>query len=254
LSKNIILLLNNPIGTPFIELHKVDSTNNYAMGLAHEGMAQHGTAVFAHDQTNGKGQRNRQWVSSEGKNVALTLIIEPVQLINSRIFELSMCIAVGVNRFVKAYIGEDVKIKWPNDIYWRDRKAGGILIENVVQGKDWKYAIAGIGFNINQTDFPGLENKAVSLKQITGKHFEPAVLARELCKSLDEQFNKLIHEPKAVIDGYHDGLYKLNERVRLKQGSRIFEASVKEVTDLGQLIVEHAVEESFDVGEVEWIV
>jgi BirA family biotin operon repressor/biotin-[acetyl-CoA-carboxylase] ligase len=247
------LLLNNPIGTPFIELHKVDSTNNYAMGLAHEGMAQHGTAVFAHDQTKGKGQRNRQWVSSEGKNVALTLIMEPVQLINSRIFELSMCIAVGVNRFVKAYIGEDVKIKWPNDIYWRDRKAAGILIENIFKGEQWRYAIAGIGLNINQTKFPGLEARAVSFKQITGKDFEPILLAKELCEYIDTVFTTLLSDPEQIMNEYRSNLYKKNESVRFKKESRVFEAHVVDVTSHGQLVVRHAVEEKFDVGEVEWL-
>src|SRR5256885_16124829 len=100
------------------------------MGLVHAGMAQHGTAVFTHEQTKGKGQRNRQWQSQKDQNIAISLVIEPKSLVISELFILSMTIATGVKHFFNSYTNGDVKIKWPNDIYWRDRKAGGILIEN----------------------------------------------------------------------------------------------------------------------------
>jgi BirA family biotin operon repressor/biotin-[acetyl-CoA-carboxylase] ligase len=120
----------NPIGTPFVELLSVESTNNYAMGLVRAGMASHGTAVFAHDQTKGKGQRNKQWDSEGSKNIAISLVIEPGFMNGRPMFLLSMMTAVGVVNFFNNYIADELKIKWPNDIYWRDRKAAGILIEN----------------------------------------------------------------------------------------------------------------------------
>ena len=160
----------------------MDSTNNYATGLVHAAMAQHGMAVFAHEQTRGRGQRQKQWISEAKANIAISIVIEPKELGTSQIFLLSKTVALGVLELFKNYAAEGWSVKWPNDIYWRDRKAGGILIENMIQGTDWRYAIAGIGLNINQTDFGGLGNKAVSLKQITGKTFEPTVLAKELCK------------------------------------------------------------------------
>ena len=122
---------SNRIGSPFIELPTVDSTNNYAMGLVHAGMAQHGTAVFTHDQTKGRGQRSKNWNSEAKSNIAISVIIEPKELSPSQAFMLSKAIAVGTLYFFDSYAQTDVKIKWPNDIYWRDRKAGGILIENV---------------------------------------------------------------------------------------------------------------------------
>jgi BirA family transcriptional regulator, biotin operon repressor / biotin---[acetyl-CoA-carboxylase] ligase len=248
------LLRNNSIGTPFIELHTVESTNNYAMGLVHEGVAQHGTAVFAHEQTKGKGQRNKEWISQKGNNIALTVIIEPKELTISESFFLSMCIAVSAQQFVSKSLGEEVKIKWPNDIYWRDRKAGGILIENVLQGNIWKYAVAGIGLNINQTEFPELETKAVSFKQVTGQDFSPLDLAQELCGIIDENYKLLLNASETIVHHYKSCLYKLNETVRLKKDSRVFNARVKDVSTMGELIVQHATEERFSVGEVEWII
>lgn len=244
----------NPIGQPFIELLSVESTNNYAMGLARAGMAQHGAVVFTHEQTKGKGQRTRKWISQKDMNIAMSLLAEPKNLKVSELFLLSMMAATGVRQLLLNIVGEDVKIKWPNDIYWRDRKAAGILIENVWQGAGWKFAVIGVGINVNQTDFGQLKSKAISLKEITGKHFEPVMLAKELCKILEEQYQLLISDPSRIIYQYKAHLYKLNEQIKLKKDNRVFEAIFNDVTINGQMVVHHAIEEKFDVGEVEWLI
>jgi BirA family transcriptional regulator, biotin operon repressor / biotin---[acetyl-CoA-carboxylase] ligase len=243
----------NPIGQPFIELPSTESTNNYAMALARAGMAQHGTVVFTHEQTKGKGQRYKEWVSQNGKNVAITIILEPGKLQASELFLLSMMAAVSVQQFLGGKVKEEMKIKWPNDIYWRDRKAAGILIENLWQGDEWKFALIGIGINVNQTDFGELNSKAVSLKEITGKESEPLLLAKELSNILENQYQLLISLPSQIREQYKMHLYKLNEKVKLKKGARIFEAELKDVSYNGQLIVQHGFEERFNVGEVEWL-
>jgi BirA family transcriptional regulator, biotin operon repressor / biotin---[acetyl-CoA-carboxylase] ligase len=242
----------NPIGKPFIELLTVESTNNYAMGLVRAGMAQHGTVVFTHEQTKGKGQRNKEWISQRGRNIAMSVVIEP-GLPASELFLLSMMTAISVCDLFKNYVDQDIKIKWPNDIYWRDRKAAGILIENLWQGSEWKFAVAGIGININQTDFGDLAPRAVSLKEISGKDFEPMVLAKDLCTILEKKYGSLRKSSAEVIDEYKTHLYKRNELVKLKKESRVFEATIKDVDTNGELIVQHAIEDRFGVGEVEWV-
>ncbi|MBK6828679.1 MAG: biotin--[acetyl-CoA-carboxylase] ligase [Chitinophagaceae bacterium] len=149
---------SSSIGTPFVELQSVDSTNNYAREQIHAGMAQHGQAIFAHEQWAGKGQRGRHWVSEKGQNMAVSILLQPKSLPISRQFELSAAIALTVHQTLAVYLPEDLTIKWPNDLYWQDRKAGGILIENLLSshdqtGSSWNWAIAGIGININQTQF-----------------------------------------------------------------------------------------------------
>jgi BirA family biotin operon repressor/biotin-[acetyl-CoA-carboxylase] ligase len=242
-----------PIGSPFIELQSVDSTNNYAMGMVHAGMAQGGTAVFAHAQTKGRGQRGRSWHSDAASNIALSLIIDPKPLAPTQLFLLSKCIAVAVLRFFNRYATSEVTLKWPNDLYWRDRKAGGILIENVLHGPEWRWAIAGIGLNINQTVFPEAATRPVSLKQITGRHYDPPALAKELCAEVDACFRQLLTEPQVLLDQYQQHLFRRGEKVRLRSGRRVFEATILGVTNAGELVVQHALEERFAVGEVEWV-
>jgi BirA family biotin operon repressor/biotin-[acetyl-CoA-carboxylase] ligase len=231
----------------------VESTNNYAMGLVHAGMAQHGTAVFAHEQTMGKGQRHKQWLSAPDKNIILSLIVHPFGLKTSQLFLLSMAVANGVHSFFNFYAGNETKIKWPNDIYCCDRKAGGILIENVIQGNAWKHAIIGIGLNINQTDF-GNFNRAVSLKEITGKSYDTISLAKELLTFLDSSFKEMTSDTDTVIKNYHEHLYKWKETVRLKKEETVIEGYLKGVNMDGMLIIETPTEEMlFKFGEVEWL-
>ena len=222
------------------------------MGLIHAGMAQHGTAVFAHEQTKGKGQRNKQWLSTPNENILLSLVIKPFALRTNELFLLSMSVAIGVQNFFQSYAGDETKIKWPNDVYWRDRKAGGILIENIIRGEDWKYAVIGMGLNINQTDF-GTFNKAVSLKQVTGVTYDPMTLSKELLVFLDASFKELIKDPDKVVREYHQHLYKWKEKVHLKKNNRVFQAIIKEVRTDGMLLVQNAKEEGFRVGEIEWV-
>lgn len=223
------------------------------MGLARAGMAQHGAVVFTHEQTKGRGQRNKEWASEKGQNIAMSVVIEPVKLQSPGLFLLSMMSAVSVQELLAKYAGSDTKIKWPNDIYWRDRKAAGILIENIWQGNGCKFSVIGIGININQTDFATLKSKAVSLKEITGKDFEPVMLSKELCKILEEKYQHLTTHPLEVVKQYKSHLFKLNETVKLKKDNRVFEAEFKDVDTNGQMVVQHSVEERFNVGEIEWI-
>lgn len=248
----------NPLGSPFIELPSVDSTNNYALRQVHEGLAGHGSAFFAYEQTAGKGQMGKRWLSEKGANITLSVVIQPKSLQILQQFQVSACIATAVRRFLAGYVSEDVKIKWPNDLYWFDRKLGGILIENNIGSSPpvWQWAIVGIGLNINQTSFsPDLANP-VSLKQITGKSFDTRKLAEELCVVMNNYFTELVKKGfDKIYKEYSGCLYKLNESVKLKKGSSVFSTTIKGVTKNGELVTHNSVVEThFSFGEIAWII
>ena len=260
------------LGTPFIEIQSVDSTNNYArrqIGSVEQPGIQdeppYGTAFFAHEQTAGRGQRSRDWLSEKGSNIVLSIVIDPRPLMVSQQFQLSACVAVSVHEFFMKYAGDITRIKWPNDIYWQDRKAGGVLIESGVTSRqlavgsqqpeigNWDWAIVGIGININQTIFPDSLPNPVSLKQITGNDFVPVELAKELCSTLDKNYRQLIAEGfHDIYTTYNANLYKREQKQRFKKENRVFEAIIKGVTREGKLLVSHGFEEEFDFGEIEW--
>ncbi len=161
----------NPARTTFdnqlIELESVDSTNNYAMARIHEGLALDGMVYLARHQWAGKGQRGKTWISEPGQNLMMSLVIKPSPLKLTQQFLFSAAIALAILDLAKGFQNKNWKIKWPNDIYWSDRKAGGLLIESVVTGQTWDWAVVGIGMNLNQTSFPVEIPNAISLNQIT---------------------------------------------------------------------------------------
>src|SRR5262249_21514599 len=136
----------------------------------------------------------------------------------------------------------------------RDRKAGGILIENIFQGNEWRFAVIGIGININQTKFPENLGNPVSLKQITGKSFDVLELANGLCGALNQRWELLQSGKSAILHQYEELLYRRNEKIRFRRDNKVFEAIVRGVQADGKLCVNHGVDLVFDFGEVEWII
>lgn len=235
-------------------LDTVDSTNNYAMARVQAGMASHGMTWFAHEQTAGKGQRGKGWETQPGKNIAMSIVLQPEFLDARQQFYLSATIALVCFEFFSGYAGDETKIKWPNDLFWRDRKAGGVLIENVFHGKKWKWAIVGVGININQVNFGKAVKNPVSLKQITGKEFDTVALAKELYALLMKKIPELsVKSFDKILEDYNTHLYKLNKNVLLKKEGSIFETVIKAVSAEGKLLTVDAADREFDFGEVEWV-
>ena len=243
----------SPLGEPFIELTTVESTNNYAMAQMQNGAATHGTAYFAHDQTAGKGQRGKSWTTNPGENVILSVIVTPDDGKLEDLFLLSATTANACYDFFKNYAGPETKIKWPNDIYWRDRKTGGILIENVVRKDRWMYSIVGIGLNINQTNFDEALVNPVSLKQITGNDYNPVLLAKELCVFLTNHYRRFQFKKETILDDYNRNLYKLNSSVMVRSGNMVLKTTIKEVLSSGHLVTHDISERKFHFGEIEWM-
>jgi BirA family transcriptional regulator, biotin operon repressor / biotin---[acetyl-CoA-carboxylase] ligase len=242
-------VMSESIGNPFIILDSVDSTNNYAMQQVQLGQATHGTTWFAREQTAGKGQRGKNWLTIPNHNIMLSTVVQPGLTVN-RQFLLSAATALACYDFYKNYAAGDVSIKWPNDLYWRDRKAGGILIENVFRGQEWSWAIIGIGININQVQFDPVLPNPVSLKQITGQDFDAAQLGRELCVCLENRFK---HLDDSLLAEYQQALFRLHQPVTLRKGNIVFETTIHGVSATGQLLTRDAVERAFEFGEVEFV-
>ena len=128
-------------------------------------------------QTAGRGQAGNGWESEEGKNLLCSILLPP----KKELFDLNVLTAVAVQRL----LGEGFTIKWPNDIYYGDKKVAGILIENAIIGNEIKYSIAGIGLNVNQTTFLSSAPNPVSLKQISGKETDIDALMQALMTQIE---------------------------------------------------------------------
>lgn len=245
----------NPIGEPFFELCEVDSTNNYAIRQVQAQLAVHGATWFAQYQNSGKGQRGKAWNAVHGQNIMMSSVLEPAFLGIDNQFLLTVAVALACFDFFDSYARDKTSIKWPNDIYWKDRKAGGILIENLVQGREWKFSIAGMGININQTLFPDNLPNPVSLKQITGKSFDVIDLAKELCGCLNYRWKQLSDQKyDKLLQEYTYHLYKLGERVTFKKNEKIFNAVVTGVNKNGELLADTGQPLALTYGSIEWVI
>jgi len=233
-----------------IELDSVDSTNNYAMARIHAGMASDGLVCLARHQWAGKGQRGKAWQDEPGQNLIMSLVIEPRNLILSQLFLFSASVSLGIRDLVKNHTGGNWYIKWPNDILWNDRKAAGILIETVVQGENWLFAVVGVGINLNQELFPDNLHHAVSLKQISSSEYSPVQVARELVLSIQSRISQLREDPVNILREYNRVLYKVNLPVGLRKKQELIIATLHGVDEAGLLLTS---EGKFSWGEIEWV-
>ncbi|MGL6021521.1 MAG: biotin--[acetyl-CoA-carboxylase] ligase, partial [Chitinophagaceae bacterium] len=161
-----------------MHLDSIDSTNEYAKRYFKEIKSKNPFVITAGEQTEGKGQQDKQWNSDKDENILLSFCFPPSLFYQGNFnnkFQLLATIALGCYDFCKSYISQPVFIKWINDIYVKDKKIAGILIENIYQSNEWQWAIAGIGININQSHFP-IEKKAISIYQINQKKYTLSTL------------------------------------------------------------------------------
>ena len=257
------------VGARFEILNSVDSTNNYAMGQVRAGLAGHGDVFLAFEQTQGKGQRGKKWLAEPGKNLLLTIVLTPKTLKLSEPFLLSAAVALACYDLFKIHSGaEGLRIKWPNDLYWQDRKAGGVLIENLwgaagntsardPEQEPWKGAVVGIGMNINQLNFPDELTNPVSLRQITPATEELDLLeiARSLCQCLQHRLDQLADtSADLLIKDYNTVLYKKGELITLRKGDQTWRTLLKSVDQQGVLHTGIDQETCFTWGEAEWII
>lgn len=238
----------------FTILDAVESTNNYAMAKLHAGLAVHGEAWFARDQWGGKGQRDNKWYSKKDQNITMTIILKPDKVFRNNLFFFNTIVACTCHQFFSAFAGSGTFLKWPNDIYFNDRKAGGILIENIFNGQGWTWAAIGIGININQIDFDEENVKATSLRNICSRIFEPIELGKKLHNALLVNFDALDEfSEDYYFNYYNEHLYKKEQTVKLKKGNMVFDTCIKKVNKKGQLVTSDVMERHFNSGEIIWL-
>ena len=131
-------------------------------------------------QTAGRGQAGNSWESEEGKNLLFSALLRYNDIHATKQWRISMLVAVALWDVLSKYLPqEQLSIKWPNDIYFGDKKLVGILIENSLSGQYVEYSIAGIGLNINQTEWLSNALNPISMKQITGQEYDAETLMNE---------------------------------------------------------------------------
>ena len=203
--------------------------------------------IYTGFQTAGRGQTGNGWESEEGKNLLCSVLIShQPSAFSIQPFYLNVAVSVAVHRVISELGISELGIKWPNDIYWKDKKLAGILIENAIVGNELKYSIAGIGLNVNQTEWHSDAPNPVSLKQITGKDYD----IDTLMPLLHHEVNKALKED--VWNYYKSHLYRregfwpfVEREVSVEpttnassQACEPFLARIKDILPSGEILLE----------------
>lgn len=228
------------VGQNLITLKEVASTNTFLKdALSKSTPLLEGTVIMAEKQFAGRGQTNNDWLSEERKNLTFSVLLNPSFLRVDQQFELNKAISVAVNDVLQMYAGNDALIKWPNDSYIGNKKVGGILIENIVNGNKIRHAIVGIGLNVNQTNFPITLKNVTSLKQGLHKDYDLYVLLGEICSAIEARYLQLkAGRYEKITADYMNKLYLLNQWATFKCADRMLDGKIIGLSSSGQLEME----------------
>lgn len=211
------------VGKYFTDLEYIDSTNSFAAELVKKNNANHGMIVFTTNQTRGKGQREKVWVSEPKKNLTFSLIIKTDFLLVSEQFFLSMAISNAVLEYLnKKLEGLDATalVKWPNDVLINDKKVAGILIENTINTNSLGWSIVGIGINLNQEKFDLLHPTnflPISLKHLLKKELNIYSELELLAEYIEKWIFKLSNrEFKYVLERYKHCLWNTGRAIKFE--------------------------------------
>ena len=173
----------------YIKVSQTASTNTYLSRLA--ATLPGGTVIYTPSQTAGRGQKGNSWESEDGKNLTFSLLLKRPPVKARDQFYLSEAAALAVVEALSAEAGDSFTVKWPNDVYWQDKKACGMLIENSLDDNDIATSIVGIGINVNQERFLSDAPNPVSLINITGREHDLMALLKRVCSRIEQLVESL---------------------------------------------------------------
>ncbi len=200
-------------------------------------------------QTAGRGQAGNSWESEAGKNLLFSALLKYDGIHATKQWRLSMLVAVALWETLAKYLSPELlTIKWPNDIYFGDKKLVGILIENSLSGQHIGHSIAGIGVNMNQTQWLSNAPNPISMKEITGEEYNAEVLMNEWITSMKSWELRTTEEIKATYlhhlyrrDGWHmyvEREVSITPTAIAKKGIEgSFLAEIRNITEQGELVL-----------------
>jgi BirA family biotin operon repressor/biotin-[acetyl-CoA-carboxylase] ligase len=231
----------NKIGNEILRLKEVDSTNRFFMDWLTREMPEEGTLVITGFQTAGKGMDGARWESESEMNLTFSFVLYPTFLAPEAQFYLNKTISLGLVDLVSALLPgrNDIRIKWPNDIYIGDHKVAGTLIQNGVKGSVFDFSVIGIGLNVNQVSFLGDATNPTSLKLIAGKAFDLEEVLTMTLEKIENRYESLKKGQKQAIDeDYLKLLYRINQLSGYFYKGRSIKAKITGVNRYGQLILQ----------------
>lgn len=213
-------------------LRETRSTNLVLKEMLREYELPEGFVLRTDFQSAGKGQPGNSWESEKGKNLLFSVLLYPQHIAIDQQFILSQLVSVAILRTLNSFCS-GFSIKWPNDIYFGDKKIGGILIENSLQGSKLNTSIVGIGLNINQKTFRSDAPNPVSLRQITAKNQRRKNILQDVLNNIYELYSKM--DVDTIRNEYFENLYRRVGFYTYRDNKGLFEAELAGIESDGCL-------------------
>ena len=239
----------------FLHLEKTDSTNAYLQRKQSETDIRN-WVVSANEQTAGKGMGNNGWESESGQNLTFSLAVDMGFLPAERQFLLSEAVPLGIIEVLDDILtAEKLSIKWPNDIFYENRKLAGILINSTIKANMMDVSIIGIGLNVNQMQFKDWPTHPISLQQITGKEYDLQPLLEKIVESLYNKVEILKTAPTAIEEAYLQRLYRYKAWGNYEVDEKEMRLFITDIDPFGRLLLqdEEGKGYGFDVKEIKFI-
>lgn len=242
------------VGTNLMQFDRLPSTNDFLLELSRTKSLPEGTLVQAFDQVNGRGQQGNSWESSPHKNLTFSLLLHPKFLNVQHQFDLSKVISIAIVEYLQS-LCQQVRIKWPNDIYVGKQKIAGILIENSLEGIQLRQSIVGVGLNVNQEDFSSALSFVTSICKESGVRHDLNAILSGLCQKMEKWYMKLRNGSKDIDETYQGLLFQKNVPALYEDDNGRFMAKIIEVNEKGQLVLEDEQEEkrTYNFKEVRFL-
>lgn len=220
---------------------QLDSTNRYLMQRIYEHPGRKTRICLADHQTAGRGRRGRQWVSPFGGNIYFSQLWRFTRGIGA-IEGLSLVVALALVDMLQQLGIEGVGIKWPNDIYYNQRKLAGILLEMSGEASGSCNVVIGVGINVNMSRLsaPEIDQPWIDLAEICGTSISRNLIAARLIESMQRYLHEFDEQGFAMFRAHwqqYDFLYGQNVEIREMQGSRFGVA--RGIDDSGALLIEN---------------
>lgn len=222
-----------------IHLTTTESTNKYLRRLLHDKRPEEGSAVYTDFQTAGRGQIGNTWESEEGANLMFSVVIYPDFLPANAQFLISQIAALSVKETLERHVPDGITVKWPNDIYWQNKKICGMLIENDLSGREIYCSILGIGINLNQEVFRSDAPNPVSLTQITGRKYDITNELHAFLRVFYDYYLLLLKGETALIrQRYRKALFHGEGLHEYEDENGRFSARIYDIEPTGHLLLQ----------------
>ncbi len=251
------------LGDMAIAIHRLEQTDSTNSWLReHSGnldMSLLFNVAVTGYQSAGRGQKGNSWESARDENLLFSILACPSFVDASRQFRLSEAIALAVTDAIAPHLGEkasDLSVKWPNDIYWRDKKLAGILIENRIQGSHLSECIIGVGLNVNQPEFYSDAPNPVSIRNITGACADRDDLLADILSNMASYYGQIQAGGSDEIHRlYMRRLFRRDGLHPYRDENGMFNAAIESVMPNGIIILrdENGTERRYEFKQVRFI-